>query len=137
MLVLDDRDLIRWCGDQGIGVLSYGPLAYGLLTGAITPQTTFSRSDHRSHLPGLFGPESRERSLATVEAMGPIAGRLGITIAQLSLAWNVHQPGVTSAIAGSRDPAHARANADAGDVALDPQTLAELDAIVSEGSAAI
>ena len=42
-----------------------------------------------------------------------------------------------SAIAGSRDPAHARANADAGDVALDPQTLAELDAIVSEGSAAI
>jgi aryl-alcohol dehydrogenase-like predicted oxidoreductase len=135
MLVLDDRDLIRWCGEQGTGVLSYGPLAYGLLTGSITPETTFSRSDHRSHRPGLFG-EGRERRLAVVGSVRPIADRLGVTLAQLALAWNVDQPGVTSAIAGSRDPTHVRTNADAGDVALDPETLAELDAIVSEGSAA-
>jgi aryl-alcohol dehydrogenase-like predicted oxidoreductase len=136
MLVLDDRDLIRWCGDQGIGVLAYGPLAYGLLTGAITAETTFARTDHRRvenwH---LFGPGKRERSLAVVDAMRPIADRLDITASQLALAWTVHQPGVTSAIAGSRNPDHVRSNAAAGDVALDAATLAELEQILKLGPA--
>jgi len=136
MLVLDDRDLIRWCGDQGIGVLAYGPLAYGLLTGAITADTTFARTDHRRienwH---LFGPGKRERSLAVVDAMRPIADRLGITVSQLALAWTVHQPGVTSAIAGSRNPEHVRSNAAAGGVVLDAARLAELEQILTLGPA--
>jgi aryl-alcohol dehydrogenase-like predicted oxidoreductase len=131
MLVLEDRDLIRWCGEQGIGVLSYGPLAYGLLAGAITRETTFARGDHRAGSSGLFGPAERGRALAVVDALRPIAERRGISLAQLAIAWNVHQPGVTSAIAGSRDAAHVRSNAAAGDVALDPGTLAEIDAILS------
>ena len=47
MLRLEDRDLIGWCGEQGTGVLSYGPLAYGLLTGAITSETRFDEGDFR------------------------------------------------------------------------------------------
>ena len=136
MLVLDDRDLIRWCGDVGIGVLAYGPLAYGLLTGAITDKTKFARRDHRRVEKGyLFGPGKRERSLAVVDAMRPIADRLGITVSQLALAWTVHQPGVTSAIAGSRNPDHVRSNAAAGDVVLDAATLAELEQILRLGPA--
>jgi aryl-alcohol dehydrogenase-like predicted oxidoreductase len=130
MLELEDRDLIRWCGEHGTGVLSYGPLAYGLLTGAITEATTFARGDHRAGTGGLFGPERRAANLEVVEGMRPIAERLGIDLAQLALAWNVHQPGVTSAIAGSRDPEHVRSNAAAGDVVLDDETLAALEAIL-------
>jgi myo-inositol catabolism protein IolS len=134
MLVLDDRELIRWCGDRGIGVLAYGPLAYGLLTGAITATTTFARSDHRRvEKESLFRPGKRERSLAVVEAMAPIAERLGITVSQLALAWTVHQPGVTSAIAGSRNPDHVRSNAAAGEVVLDAATLVELEQILTLG----
>jgi aryl-alcohol dehydrogenase-like predicted oxidoreductase len=134
MLVLQDRELIAWCGSQGIGVLAYGPLAYGLLTGAITNKTTLAPADFRQRDRGdLFGPGNRERSLALVEAMRPIAERLGITPAQLAIAWNVHQPGVTSAIAGSRDAGHVRTNAAAGNVELDGGTLAELEAILSLG----
>jgi len=135
MLVLEDRDLIRWCGEHGIGVVTYGPLAYGLLTGAITTQTRFAEGDHRAHRAELFSRASLERSLAVVDAMRPIAERLGVALAQLALGWNVVQPGVTSAIAGSRNPAHVRANAAAGDVELDYRTLAELDAILSLGPA--
>ena len=62
-----------------------------------------------------------------MDALRPIAERLGCTLAQLALAWNWHQPGVTSAIAGSRNPAHVRANAVAGDLELDAATLGELD----------
>ncbi|HSJ50517.1 MAG TPA: aldo/keto reductase, partial [Actinomycetota bacterium] len=64
----------------------------------------------------------------------PIAERLGVSLAQLALAWNVHQPGVTSAIAGSRDRDHVISNAAAGGVDLDDETLAELDDILSEAS---
>ena len=136
MLVLDDRDLIRWCGERGIGVLSYGPLAYGLLTGAITADTTFAEGEFRGEDGDrLFGPAKRERSLTVVEALRPIAERLGLTVAQLALAWNIHQPGVTAAIAGSRNPEHVRSNAAVGGVELDDETLVELEAILSLGPA--
>ena len=71
------------------------------------------------------------RSLLVVERLRPIAERLGCSLSELALAWNVHQPGVTAAIAGSRNPAHVRTNAAAGDVELDETTLAELDAILA------
>ncbi|HEX6330660.1 MAG TPA: aldo/keto reductase [Actinomycetota bacterium] len=133
MLRLRDRDLIRWCGEAGVGVVTYGPLAYGLLTGAITADTTFEPEDHRvQERTALFGPGNRERHLAAVGAMRPIAEGLGLSLAQLALAWNVHQAGVASAIAGSRSRDHIVANADAGDVELDDETLARLDDILSE-----
>ncbi|MGH2671679.1 MAG: aldo/keto reductase [Actinomycetota bacterium] len=135
MLVLDDRELIRWCGERDIGVLAYGPLAYGLLTGAVTAETTFAPGDHRLEQPNLFGPGNLERGLAVVDALRPIAERLGVTVSQLTLAWTGHQPGVTSAIAGSRNPEHVRSNAAAGDVVLDAATLAELEQILTVGPA--
>jgi aryl-alcohol dehydrogenase-like predicted oxidoreductase len=141
MLMLEDRELIRWCGDQGIGVVSYGPLGYGLLTGAITAETVFDPRDFRSgaddweYWQRLFAPGRLERSLAVVDAMLPIAERLGVTPGQLALAWNTQQSGVTSAIAGSRNPEHVRSNAVAGDLELDAATLGELDALLSLGPA--
>jgi aryl-alcohol dehydrogenase-like predicted oxidoreductase len=137
MLVLEHRDLIRWCGDRGIGVLAYGPLAYGLLTGAITMETTFAQGDFRGRggqaHETLFAPEQRRRALDVVEGLRPVAERLGCTLPQLALAWTFHQPGVTAAIAGSRDPAHVRDNAAAGDIALDMATSAEIEAILGRG----
>jgi aryl-alcohol dehydrogenase-like predicted oxidoreductase len=125
-----NADLIRWCGEQGIGVVTYGPLAFGLLTGAIGRDTSFGPGDWRggTHAEGPFA--DLDGSLGIVERLRPIAERLGCTLAQLALAWNVHQPGVTSAIAGSRNADHVRANADAGDLELDAGTLAEIDAVL-------
>jgi aryl-alcohol dehydrogenase-like predicted oxidoreductase len=138
MLALADRELIRWCGEQGIGVLSYGPLAYGLLAGTISMGTTFAKGDHRgygSSWAGLFEPGQRRRALDVVEGLRPIAERLGCSLPQLALAWNVHQPGMTAAIAGSRDASHVAANAEAGDLALDEATLAEIESLLALGPA--
>lgn len=131
MLALQDRDLIRWCGEQGIGVLAYGPLAYGLLAGAITMETTFASGDHRGDGDGsLFSPDRRRRSLDVVDGLRPIAERLGCSLSQLVLAWVAHQPGVTAAIAGSRNPRHVADNAGAGELELDAATLAEIDRLL-------
>ncbi len=141
MLHLKRRELTEWCGQHGTGVVAYGPLAFGLLTGKIDRDTTYHPSDWRSGDAGtsywrnLFAPGRIDRSLAVVEAIRPIADRLGITVAQLSLAWVWHQPGVTSAIAGSRDPDHVRQNAEAGSVELDETTLRELEEALALGPA--
>lgn len=131
MLNRENAEPIRWCGEQGVGVVSYGPLAFGLLTGAITADTRFPPGDWRG-LKQTEGPfADLARSLELVERLRPVAERLGCSLSQLALAWNVHQPGVTAAIAGSRNPAHVRTNAAAGDIELDETTLAELDAILA------
>ncbi len=137
MLVLEDRELIRWCGEQGLGVLAYGPLAYGLLTGAITMETTFAKGDFRGSggqaYEALFTQRMRRRALDVVGGLRPIADRVGCTLSQLALAWTFHQPGVTAAIAGSRDPAHVRDNAAAGDIELDETLLSEIETVLRLG----
>lgn len=131
MLALEDRDLIAWCGEVGVGVVTYSPLGAGLLTGAIGPETAFDAGDWRaSDGQELFGPEHLPRNLAIVAALRPLADGLGISLAQLALAWNIAQPGVTAAIAGSRNAEHVRTNAAAGDVSLDDPTLAAIDALL-------
>jgi aryl-alcohol dehydrogenase-like predicted oxidoreductase len=137
MLHVTNRELIRWCGEQGTGVVTYSPLAYGLLTGKITAETAFRSGDWRGRAgrgsDGMFAPGKIERSLAVVESLRDIADRMGITVAQLALAWNVHQPGVTAAIAGTRNPQHVQENAAAGDVDLDDVTLKELEEVLRLG----
>lgn len=133
MLFLEHRDLIRWCGEVGTGVVTYSPLAAGVLTGAITMETEFGEGDWRGNAgeeADEFEPPERARRLAIVDSLRPVADRLGCSLAQLALAWNWHQPGVTSAIAGSRNARHVGANAAAGDVGLDDDTLVELDALL-------
>jgi aryl-alcohol dehydrogenase-like predicted oxidoreductase len=133
----DRRRLLPWLGDHGVGYLAYGPLAFGLLTGAITEQTTFHEEDWRSGTMGmgsysrLFAPRKRRENLQKVDRLRPIAARLGIDLAPLALRWVIEQPGVSAAIAGSRNPAHVKTNAEAGDLHLDEKTLREIEAIFS------
>src|SRR5438067_2186781 len=61
-----------------------------------------------------FDPEPMARGAALVDRMRPLAERDGATVAQLALRWALEQTGVTAVIAGSRNPAHAAANAAAG-----------------------
>jgi aryl-alcohol dehydrogenase-like predicted oxidoreductase len=132
MLHRDNLDLVRWCGEHGIGVVAYSPVACGLLTGAIDRNTEFHRDDWRAgerefNLYDIyFRPGVVEKHLATVERLRPIANKLGIQLADLAIAWALHQPGVTSAIVGSRNPQHVKANARGADVDLDEETSNEI-----------
>jgi aryl-alcohol dehydrogenase-like predicted oxidoreductase len=140
MLEPENSSLIAWCGQRGIGVITYGPLAYGILTGAITEHSTFEPGDHRA--PGgevydtFLRPGRVESTIVVVDALRGVADRLAVSRADVAIAWNVAQPGVTGAIVGSTDPDHVRANAAAGDLELGAETLAELDRVVSMGPAA-
>jgi aryl-alcohol dehydrogenase-like predicted oxidoreductase len=142
MLNRRDADLIAWCGERGTGVVSYGPLAFGLLTGAITTETAFVDGDWRGaddepddpDEVDLFAADVLPSALAVVDRLRPIAERIGASLPQLALAWNVHRPGVTSAIAGSRNPGHVRSNAGAGDIRLDGTAIDEVNAILDDAN---
>ena len=129
-------DLLPWCVKNGTGSIAYGPLGFGLLTGAITMETKFSDDDWRSGKMGmgnyesLFAQEARKKNLELMESLKRLASDRGITVGQLSLAWVFHQPGVTAAIAGSRSSAHTAENAGGGNVALSEEDLDEIESLL-------
>lgn len=125
LLNQDAAEVIAWCDANGTGVITYGPLAFGLLTGTISADTVFDPdTDWRAGGKGvgyydrLFAPGKLETSLGRVEALRPLAEARGLSLAELALAWVFHQRGVTGAIAGSRRAAHTTQDARAGDVTL-------------------
>ena len=137
MLFQKDRDLYPWCEQNGTGVIAYGPLAYGLLTGAFDEDTTFGDDDWRggghgiSYYKQLFAPGVFQENLRKVDRLRPVAERLGVSLPQLALAWVVHQEGVTGAIAGSRSPEHVKDNAGAGSIELNDEDLKEIEAALA------
>ena len=136
LLVQDDRaELLPWLAEHGIAYLAYSPLGAGILTGALAPDHVFPDDDWRSgklwddEQPELFRPGAFQENVAKAERLRPIAERLGTTPAALALRWVVEAAPTVVAIAGSRDPDHARSNARAGVLTLDAATLAEIGAI--------
>jgi aryl-alcohol dehydrogenase-like predicted oxidoreductase len=135
----DQRELLPWLVEQGIGYLAYSPLAAGRLTGAMRPGTTFGDGDWRSGRGEFadwrgdgewpFDPVPLARDLEKVERLRPIAASLGCSIPALALRWALDQPGVSAVIAGSRDVDHTRANAAAGELRLDAGARQQIDAL--------
>lgn len=127
-----------FCKSNGTGIVAYGPLAGSLLTGAITMDTEFDDSDWRSgktqgnagYFQEFFAPGVKERNLEKVQQLEKVAERIGVSVAQLALAWVFHQEGVTGAIAGSRSAKHVRDNAGAGMISLSNDDLDEIDKIL-------
>jgi myo-inositol catabolism protein IolS len=135
---LEHRELFRWCRERGIAAVTFEPLANGMLTGAVTSPEQFRRvvGDDYAEWPfwqRLFAVGKFERSKTVADGMRAIAGDVGCTLAQLALAWNIHQEGVSATLAGSTNPNHVRDNAEASSIVLADEQLAELDHLVAQG----
>jgi aryl-alcohol dehydrogenase-like predicted oxidoreductase len=125
-----ETGLLPYAAAHHIGVLAYGPLAHGLLGGAITGATTFGPGDWRAHSPAFTGA-GFARNLQVVAALRAFAARRGATVAQLAVAWVLANPAVQVAIVGARTPAHQAEALGALDLALSPADLAEIDTIMA------
>jgi len=85
-----EKEIIPTLEELGIGFVPFSPLGRGFLTGAITENTTFDKSDFRNMVP-RFAPEARKANQALVEQLGTIAVRMKATPAQVALAWLLAQ----------------------------------------------
>ncbi len=118
-----ERDVLPWCREHEVGAIVYSPLDQGLLTGKMTEGRELPEGDERAHR-WTMSRENRRRVNAVVrEVLEPLAERHRATPAQLASAWTFHQPGVTAAIVGARNPAQVDENAAAGDLELSAPEL--------------
>jgi aryl-alcohol dehydrogenase-like predicted oxidoreductase len=127
-----EREIFPTIQQHNIGLMTYGSLAHGLLTGAFTLETTFDEDDWRAkgmafNMP-LFTPENFARNVAVVEELKPIAVRHGKTMPNLALRWVLENPVVSVALIGFRKPEEVEASLGGLNWSLDSETLAEIDA---------
>jgi hypothetical protein len=102
-----EADIAPYAVEHDIGVLVYGPLAHGLLTGTMDEHTTFAAGDWRSNSP-LFTGETFRRNLGIVRELQRWAVERGHTVSQLAIAWTLAHPAVDVAIVGTRARATSR-----------------------------
>ena len=133
---LADAEL-PWCREHGVGVLAYGPLAHGLLTGRMDEHTTFPANDWRAQSEFFADDHFAERVdvMRRMQQIAEASGRPG-GVAELAVAWVLRQPEVTSAIVGAHDAAQARGAAALAGAPLSPDEEAAIDAVLSEYPAA-
>jgi hypothetical protein len=124
-----EDSVLPWCLDHDVGVLVYGPLAHGLLTGAIDTDSEFADDDWRSGSP-LFSEPNLTRNLDVVRQLSEVADDLGCTLSQLAVAWTLVHPAVHVAIVGSRSTEHIEEAVDAVDVELGDEDLQRIVTIV-------
>jgi aryl-alcohol dehydrogenase-like predicted oxidoreductase len=124
-----EDELLPYCREEDVGVLVYGPLAHGLLTGTLVEDSAFAPDDWRSGS-DVFTGDAYRRNLATVRALSMLAADLGISISQLAIAWTLTNPAVHVAIVGARRTSHVEDSLAAADVSLSEADLEEIDKIM-------
>jgi aryl-alcohol dehydrogenase-like predicted oxidoreductase len=124
--------ILPYARSHDIGVLVYGPLAHGLLSGGMTEETHFAPDDWRS-TSDVFRGEPYRRNLRIVSALERFAElELGTSISRLAVAWTLANPTVQAAIVGTRNPNHVDEAVAAVDLVLDDQVLRRIEGIVSD-----
>ncbi len=124
-----EESILPFAREHGIGVLVYGPLAHGLLSGRMTEDTTFAADDWRSNS-DLFVGDTFRRNLAVVRELTQFAARRDATVAQLAIAWTLANPAVDVAIVGARSPEQIRQTARGADLRLSPEDVAQTELIL-------
>ena len=128
-----EAEILPYCQERGIGVISYSPMASGLLTGAMTREraAALPANDFRSR-----GAEFREprlsKNIELVERLRQVGQRLGRSPGEIAIAWVLRNPAITGVIVGARNAKQVEGVVGAADVTLSKQDIAEI-----EGAAAI
>ena len=137
-------EIYPYCAANQIGVMAYGSLAYGMLSGTFHAGTSFDENDWRSRggnlgnlnlFRTLFGPEHFPRNLAAVEELKTLAAKYGKTLPQFALRWTLSNPVVGTALVGFRRPAEVTENLGALGWEISRADLAEVDAILDRNGA--
>ena len=130
-----EPEIVPFCRENGMSIMAYGSLAHGLLTGTMTPDTTFEDDDWRRSLMAFGQPLFKDQNfldnLAKVDRLKEIAAEKGLTVAQLALSWVASEPTVSVALVGTRRPEEMEENAKAIEWVMTPSEREEIRTVVA------
>ena len=132
------REIFPWCQANGVGVMAYGSLAYGMLSGTFRSDMKFDEADWRSKRGALgslnlfrtmFGAEHFARNLHAVEEIKTIAAKYNKTLPQFALGWTLSHPAIHTGLVGFRRPEEVSENLGALGFTISPEDMAAIDAV--------
>jgi aryl-alcohol dehydrogenase-like predicted oxidoreductase len=129
-----EQEIFPYCQEHGIGTLVYGTMAHGLLSGKFSRDWEFEEGDWRNGHP-LFEGKAFARNIDAVEALEAWARERDHTVAQVAVAWALHNPAVDTAIVGVRKPEHIEGTAPAAEIDLSDDDLRAIDEITQGAGA--
>src|ERR1017187_3567025 len=122
-----EREIVPLLLDQKMGLMVWSPLAGGFLSGKYRRDQPGHEGDRRTGFD--FPPVDKERAYNVIDIMDPIAKSKGVSIAQVALAWLLHQPVVSSVIIGAKKIEQLEDNLHAIEVTFTTEELEKLDAV--------
>jgi myo-inositol catabolism protein IolS len=134
------EEIFPYCAAQEIGVMAYGSLAYGMLSGKFHAGMRFDEEDWRSKggmlgnlnlFRTMFGPEHFPGNLAAVEDLKRLAAKYGKTLPQFALRWTMSNPVVSTALVGFRAPAEVSENLGALGWEISGPDMAEIETVLA------
>lgn len=129
-----EAELLPYAREHDIGVLIYGPLAHGLLTGQLDEETEFATDDWRSGA-SFFKGDAYRRNVRVVRELQRFASEeLGTSIGRLAIAWTLANPAVQVAIVGARSRNHIEDSLAAAEVSLGEADLDRIDRIMADSA---
>ena len=129
---VEESHLVKFSKENGIGVMTYGSLGGGLLSGKYKKKPTFSKKDARRFFYQFYAEERWARYQSFLESLKEIAKHQTKPLAQLALNWLIQQTGVTTAIVGARNPEQIEKNANAPEWELSESDLIQIKEIYSK-----
>jgi aryl-alcohol dehydrogenase-like predicted oxidoreductase len=132
-----ERETFPYCQTNGIGVMGYGSLGHGLLTGAFTAATTFDPSrDWRGHgvafgQPIFRGDNFRTNVGVVDQIRREVAEPRGVPVSHIALAWVLGHPAIGTALVGARTPAEVDANDAGAEIELSAAERATIDRVLA------
>jgi len=121
----EEREMIPFCIDDGVGVIPWSPLARGWLTGSRSREgeRRTIRAETDAFGDDLYGPDDFD----VVDRVGEVAAERGVPAAQVALAWLLHKPGVTAPIVGATKVEHLEDALAAAELSLSDDEIARLE----------
>ena len=131
-----EQDVLPYCLQHGIGVISYAPMASGLLTGAMTRERAraLPADDFRSRNPEFQEPRL-SKNIELVERLRKVGARHGRSPGEVAIAWVLRHPAITGAIVGARNAKQAEGVMRAGELKLTIEEIAEIEGAAAAATA--
>ncbi len=128
-----EGEVIPASQENGMSQIVWSPMAQGVLTGKYLPGKAFPAGSRGADEKLAYSMQGflRDEVLTKVQLLKPIAEELGVTMAQLALAWVLHRPNITAAIVGATSPEQIKSNLGAVGVTIPQELMEKIDAVLA------